>query len=96
MRKKRNRAASKGRAEIKSTTQNTKFDFAPFLKRGGKGDDEGKSPGVNLNKSIGRGRIRELHKNCEDWLIPVLESKPDRLMHCRPRTRIYKPLERQQ
>lgn len=96
MRKKRNRAASKGRAEIKSTTQNTKFAFAPFLKRGGKGDDEGKNPGVNLNKSIGRGRIRELHKNCEDWLIPVLESKPDRLMHRRPRNRIYKPLERQQ
>lgn len=96
MSKKRNGAASKDRAEIKSTTRNTKFDFAPFLKRGGKGEEEGKSPGVNLNKSIGRGRIRELHKNCEDWLIPVLESKPDRLTHCRPRNRIYKPLERQQ
>lgn len=96
MREKRNRVASKGRAEIKRTTQNTKFDFAPFLKRGGKGDDEGKSPGINLNKSIGKRRIRELHKNCEDWLIPASESKPDRLKHCRPRNRIYKPLERQQ
>lgn len=38
VRVKRNRNAGKGRAEIRSTTQNTKFVFAPFLKRGGKGD----------------------------------------------------------
>lgn len=65
----RNRAASKARAEIKSTlgtAQNSKFDFASFLKRGDKGDHEGKSPGVNLNKNIGRGRINKLHENCKE------------------------------
>lgn len=63
---------------------------------GGKGDHEGKSPGGNLNKNIGRGRIKKVHENCKDWLISVLESKIDRLTNCRPRSEIYKPLERQQ
>lgn len=68
----RNRAASKVRAEIKrslGTAQNTRFDFALFLKRSGKGDHEGESPGVNLSKN------KKLHENCNDWLTSVLECK---------------------
>lgn len=74
MRKDTNRSASKVRAEIKhslGTAQNTKFDFALFLKRSGKGDHEGKSPGVILSKN------KKLHENCKDWLTSVLESKID-------------------
>lgn len=82
-----NRAASKVRAEIRSalgTAQTTRLDCASCLKRGCTGDHEGRSPGVNLNKNTGRGRIKKFHEDCKDWLVSVLESKTDRLMNCQP------------